>query len=214
MLELDRFYPEFMVAIEVQGMQHYRKCKLFAKQRGTSDQEYLELIQECDEIKKRQCKKYGIKLLIIPYCMADEEIIKIIKDNLPTREKPLELDGREEMTINRIGITLKRLYKKNGLVTSDMVRKESEQIYNRIKIIFGGIHNARIYFGIPDVRLPKNTWTKEETQDRFYIMIRDLNENRPSKRYIQEHDSKLYYAIIKYGGLQVLYDEYLEKDLV
>ena len=61
-MQLDRYYPELKLAIEVQGRQHYAYNKYFHASK--QDFEYL---QECDRSKAEQCKDRGIKLIAIRY---------------------------------------------------------------------------------------------------------------------------------------------------
>lgn len=57
--KFDFFLPEFNLAIEYQGEQHYKDKKGFF--------EDLEVIQKRDNIKKEYCRKKGIELLEISY---------------------------------------------------------------------------------------------------------------------------------------------------
>ena len=208
-LELDRFYPKFMVAIEVQGIQHYEECEYFAKQKGVSAKEYLRQIQEIDKYKQDKCEEYGIKLLTIKYNMTDDKIIELIKKNLPVRNEIVDIDIFEkEQFNNKIREVLEKLSEKNEFITSDMVRSESQEIYKLIISNFGGINNARIYFGFPEVRVARGLWTKEETMKRFVDAIETNKGVRPNKEFILNKEKKLYYAIVKHGGLRKLYREY------
>ena len=56
-LRLDFFLPEYNIAIECQGEQHYKYCPFFHKQRS------LDEVQNRDAVKRKLCEEHGIKLL-------------------------------------------------------------------------------------------------------------------------------------------------------
>lgn len=59
-LELDLFFPEIPLAVEIQGKQHYEPSKIFFKKR--EDWKYY---LECDKIKVEACKAYKLPLLVV-----------------------------------------------------------------------------------------------------------------------------------------------------
>lgn len=72
-LELDGYNKELNLAFEHQGIQHYVYHPNFFHHKG----KHIFLMQLLrDEIKKRLCKKNGIKLIIIPYNENKELFIK------------------------------------------------------------------------------------------------------------------------------------------
>lgn len=72
-LQLDRFYPELKIAVEVQGQQHIIYQPYIHKTKA--DFEYL---QKCDKLKAALCKRKGIRLIPVLYNMI------INKENLLT----------------------------------------------------------------------------------------------------------------------------------
>ena len=54
---LDFYLPEYKVAIECHGLQHFKSIDLFG------GDEFFKLTQERDKEKKRLCDKHGIQIL-------------------------------------------------------------------------------------------------------------------------------------------------------
>ena len=63
-LRLDFFLPEYNIAIEVQGIQHFKETIFF--ENDFKDR------QECDTLKYQLCKEHGIKI----YYIAEKEYVK------------------------------------------------------------------------------------------------------------------------------------------
>jgi hypothetical protein len=61
-LQLDRYYPGLKLAFEFNGRQHYEFNRYMHK-----DQKAFEYLQECDDKKRRDCKKHGVTLISIKY---------------------------------------------------------------------------------------------------------------------------------------------------
>ena len=79
-LYLDFYLPEYDVAIECQGEQHFQPVDFSGKNYELAKKQFL-LIQNRDKIKKTLCEKNGIKLL---YYISNEDyntIIKKIRDS-------------------------------------------------------------------------------------------------------------------------------------
>lgn len=68
-LPFDFYLPNYNIAIEYQGEQHYRPVKYFG------GEEKFELQQKHDDIKKKYCANNNIKLLEIPYWENVEETL-------------------------------------------------------------------------------------------------------------------------------------------
>jgi hypothetical protein len=89
-LQLDGFNPELKIAFEVQGVQHYQIGHVFSKSRQKFEQQKAR-----DRFKKRQCKKMGIVLVVIPHLKAIKDIndfarlveAQILKRGLKFRKK-------------------------------------------------------------------------------------------------------------------------------
>ena len=60
-LKLDFYLPEYNVAIECQGIQHFKPINYFGGLKG------FEYIKKCDLIKKQKCYENGIKLFYVNY---------------------------------------------------------------------------------------------------------------------------------------------------
>ena len=56
-LKIDFYLPDYNIALECQGLQHYKPIEMFGGEEG------LKIIQERDRIKKDLCEKHGIKIL-------------------------------------------------------------------------------------------------------------------------------------------------------
>ena len=76
-LELDCYNKELMLAIEYQGIQHYKYTKFFHKS-------YEHFMNQCyrDEIKRMLCKKNNIRLIEVPYYIKIKDIERYIINEL------------------------------------------------------------------------------------------------------------------------------------
>ena len=67
-LELDCFNPELKLALEYNGIQHYKYVPYFHRSKETfHNQKYR------DEIKKYKCRENGIDLIEVPYDVKDTD---------------------------------------------------------------------------------------------------------------------------------------------
>lgn len=75
-MQLDRFYPELNIAIEVQGEQHQRYTPIFHE----SVDDFL-YYKECDKLKETICKKKNIKIIYVyeRSIITEEILIKELK---------------------------------------------------------------------------------------------------------------------------------------
>jgi hypothetical protein len=69
-LELDVYNEDLKLAIEYNGQQHYQYSKFFHKI-GQSD---FEKQKQRDIFKEQKCIEHGIKLIIVPYLINNDEI--------------------------------------------------------------------------------------------------------------------------------------------
>jgi len=76
-LELDFFSKKLMVAIEVNGRQHYEYSPPFHKTEND-----LEYAKKKDKFKIKKCEEMGIKLVIIPYTIEYKELEEVIKQSV------------------------------------------------------------------------------------------------------------------------------------
>lgn len=77
MLELDCYNDQLKIALEYQGIQHYKFVPYF---HGTVEKFKDQLIK--DEYKALYCKKNKIKLIIVPYNLKLENICTFIRKQL------------------------------------------------------------------------------------------------------------------------------------
>jgi hypothetical protein len=78
-LELDCYNPELNLAVEYNGVQHYKYTPFFHKTRDAfHNQKYR------DYLKRDLCSKNGIKLIEVPYTVEKTEIEKYLKEKLVT----------------------------------------------------------------------------------------------------------------------------------
>ena len=76
-LELDCFNPELKLAVEYNGVQHYKYTPRF---HSTKDAFYN--IKYRDRIKEELCRKHGVKLIVVPYTVKLEDIERFIYDKM------------------------------------------------------------------------------------------------------------------------------------
>lgn len=68
-LEIDLFNKELNLAVEIQGIQHYK----FTPKFHLSEKHFIEQKQR-DYMKKERCQQYGIKLIEIPYYIKEKDL--------------------------------------------------------------------------------------------------------------------------------------------
>ena len=98
-LELDRYYFNAKVAIEVQGQQHFYTAKLFAKH--GDKHATLKKRLEFDETKRKLLAENNVKLIELKYSDSDELILKKLTGVLPLRPEPLAITESDMRTINQ-----------------------------------------------------------------------------------------------------------------
>lgn len=201
-LELDRYYFNERIAIEIQGEQHYKETPHFKGK--------LEELLEVDQSKKMQLEKQGIMLIEITYKDTNEEIISKVKPYFKLLDipRPFEIikDSYEfykDAEVAREGL-LKIVEKyPEKLFTSDLIKNENLALYTAIKKFHGGINGGRELINIAIIREKRNSWS-------FYRTINELKRLQgnighfPTKKDILAHNPKLYYAAVKHGGLREL----------
>ena len=69
---LDFYLPDYNVAIECQGIQHYKPIKYFGGEKK------YKMVKKLDEIKKKKVLNNNIKLIYINYNFTNKKIIEII----------------------------------------------------------------------------------------------------------------------------------------
>ena len=76
-LELDCYDPELGIAVEYNGVQHYKFIPFFHKNKEAFlNQKYR------DDMKRRICKDNGILLIEVPYTVKTEDIKSFIQKSL------------------------------------------------------------------------------------------------------------------------------------
>ena len=68
-LELDLYNAELKLAIEYNGIQHYMFSKYFHR----TESDFLKQ-KSRDKLKKRLCRKHGVKLIVVPYTIPFNNI--------------------------------------------------------------------------------------------------------------------------------------------
>ena len=76
-LELDCFNEDLKLAVEYNGIQHYKYNKFFHR-----NNEHFLNQKYRDELKKRMCKDNGIILIEVPYNVKTEDIESYLKNKL------------------------------------------------------------------------------------------------------------------------------------
>lgn len=76
-LELDMYNEELKLAVEYNGIQHYKYTSKFHK----SEIEFIKQ-QQRDKVKKKLCKQHGIKLIIVPYTVKHDNIHEYLRFKL------------------------------------------------------------------------------------------------------------------------------------
>jgi hypothetical protein len=76
-LELDGYNEDLHVAFEYNGKQHYHYPNSYHKTREEFDKQIWR-----DEFKAEECRKRGVKLLVIPYNLEEDELYDFIKTKL------------------------------------------------------------------------------------------------------------------------------------
>lgn len=93
-LELDCFNPDFRLAMEYNGIQHYKYPNRYTK----DIDEFKKQIQR-DKFKFQRCNENGVHLIVVPYNIKPREIPQFIKDRLPPHLRGLakipDLDLRD-----------------------------------------------------------------------------------------------------------------------
>jgi len=75
-LRFDFYIPDKNICIEYDGIQHYKPTYIF----GSAEKK--KKTQKRDQIKNLFCEIIGIKLIRIPYYIKDEEMYKILDNEL------------------------------------------------------------------------------------------------------------------------------------
>ena len=136
--------------------------------------------------------------------MSDEEIINIARKYLPIRKKPLSIcienksDSEEYIKSILSDISAST---QNGFITSDDIKKYSQPLYKDLIKKYGNTYNIREYFGFNQVKVYRDYWTLDRTISRLKKIKNSLG-HFPKKEEVINIDSKLYYSIVKYGGLR------------
>jgi hypothetical protein len=87
-LELDIYNEELKLAVEYNGIQHYEYIPFFHR-----NEENFRLRLNDDKIKIDKCKEYGVKLIIVPYTVDNDNVCSFIcneatKLSLPVIRNP------------------------------------------------------------------------------------------------------------------------------
>ena len=81
-LELDMYNPDLKLALEYNGVQHYKYPNKFHRSR-----EEHEAQKKRDRIKAEACEKAGINLIIVPYTVPYTDIPKFLEELIPEKKE-------------------------------------------------------------------------------------------------------------------------------
>jgi hypothetical protein len=76
-LEIDLFCKELNLAVEIQGIQHYK----FSPKFHLTEQQFQEQ-QQRDQMKAHKCRQRGIKLIEIPYHVKERDVRSYLQRKL------------------------------------------------------------------------------------------------------------------------------------
>lgn len=68
-MEIDLFCKELNLAVEIQGVQHYKFSPKFHL-----TQQHFQEQQQRDQMKAHKCRQHGIRLIEIPYHVKDRDV--------------------------------------------------------------------------------------------------------------------------------------------
>ena len=83
-LELDMFNPDLMLALEYNGIQHYKYPNVFHKSQEDHDSQ-----KERDRDKIEACKKAGVNLIVVPYTVPHHKLPEYLASLLPQEQDKL-----------------------------------------------------------------------------------------------------------------------------
>ena len=89
-LELDIYLPELKLAIEVNGVQHYKYTPYF----HDNEEDFVKQ-QERDEFKKKRCEEENIKMISIHYeynYKNEEKLIKYVRKSIEDQGEYIFID--------------------------------------------------------------------------------------------------------------------------
>lgn len=76
-MELDMYNEELKIAVEYNGMQHYKMVKPY-----TGTMEKLEELRRRDVLKSKLCGEHGVRLIIVPYTVSRTKFLEYITSTL------------------------------------------------------------------------------------------------------------------------------------
>lgn len=79
-LQLDSYNPDLGIALEYNGIQHYKYPNNFHK----SDKEFLQQ-KHRDKLKIKLCKKRGVHLIVVPYTVKKRDLEAYIRNHMPKK---------------------------------------------------------------------------------------------------------------------------------
>lgn len=88
-LEIDVYNPDLRLGVEYNGRQHYEFHSHFHQ----SSRDRFQNQQYRDLIKKQLCDEHGIRLIIVPYWIAPEDIPAFLDDQIDALPPPREQEN-------------------------------------------------------------------------------------------------------------------------
>jgi hypothetical protein len=211
-LEIDRYYYNARVAIEIQGHQHKYPATLFSKVENNPEKSFKKR-KKLDFIKREQLQEQNILLIEINFNDSDKKILEKLQDKLKLRKTPLPAkifdDALDKTTYHKYKnkheakMALLEIQNQidNNLITSDIVRKLNSPLYTALKKFYGGINGGRDLINAKQIRNPRNSWTLIKVKNKVRELNK-LNGHFPTKKELQNYEKGLYYAVAKHGGIK------------
>lgn len=77
-LEIDLYNHDLRLAVEYNGIQHYKFPNFAAK----TENDFIQQIRR-DDFKRRSCDKHGVFLISVPYTISNDKIEAYLRSNIP-----------------------------------------------------------------------------------------------------------------------------------
>ncbi len=122
-LELDMYCEELKLAVEYNGIQHYKFSSFFHKDEISFQKRLTD-----DKLKSQLCINNKIDLIIVPYTMKDKDIKKYIIDELNKRNISLTNLDKEIIIKNELMLNLIAKVEKNHgeLLTTNVIDRNDK----------------------------------------------------------------------------------------
>ncbi|AYV75879.1 MAG: hypothetical protein Terrestrivirus3_148 [Terrestrivirus sp.] len=132
-LELDGYNEELKLAVEYNGVQHYKFIPHFHR-----DENALEKIQNHDAIKLKLCQENNVNLIVVPYTIPQDEIAQYLFDETTKLGyKPGTYDDFDIEIVNKLASqhekTLQKIKEKDGILLKGVYMYADSELTVRCK---------------------------------------------------------------------------------